>query len=193
MKFPLTISALLFLSYCLCNAKEREKVFVRVDFESQKLGGFSAEAAAKLFGELYWKQINGRAFVLNLDSERGKVLETFYPKGGFATKQSGASFVSKIPAKQEYYLSYKVRFSDDFPFTKGGKLPGLSSKGSAFTGGKLPTKLGGFSARYMWRRQGDLELYLYRPGMKGPKGERIALDFRCKPSTWYTSSQRFVS
>ncbi len=42
----------------------------------------------------------------------------------------------------------------------------------------------------MWRREGDLEIYLYHPKMTGPTGDRVPLNFRCVPSTWYTLTQR---
>lgn len=162
-----------------------------VDFDNQHPGSISPESLTDLFGPLHWHGLDGRAVVVaEEESESGKVLETRYPKAAYGSKKSGASFVSKLPPAQEYFLTYKIRFSEDFPFTKGGKLPGLSSSGSEFTGGRIPPKSGGWSARYMWRREGELELYLYHPEMKGPTGDRIALDFRCEPSVWYTLTQR---
>ena len=49
----------------------------------------------------------------------------------------------------ELYLTYRVRFADEFNFVKGGKLPGLVG-GEANTGGRVPTGRDGWSARMMW-------------------------------------------
>ncbi len=162
-----------------------------VDFEDQKPGALSPETLTSMFGALQWHGIENRAVIVSgEESESGNVLETNFPRGAHGSQNSGASFVSELPPAPEYYLTYKVRFSEGFPFTKGGKLPGLSSSGSEFTGGRIPPESGGWSARYMWRREGELELYLYHPDMKGPTGDRVALAFQCEPSIWYVLTQR---
>lgn len=61
-------------------------------------------------------------------------------------------------------LEYSVYFPPNFNFVRGGKLPGLYgstglSKGCS--GGNDAEDC--FSTRYMWRRYGDGELYLYAP------------------------------
>lgn len=58
-------------------------------------------------------------------------------------------------------FEYCVTPSRDWVAGKGGKLPGLA-------GGSLPTagqvhKIPGFSARIMWREEGQLEVYVYHP------------------------------
>lgn len=59
-------------------------------------------------------------------------------------------------------LSYDIRFSKDFDFVKGGKLPGLFG-GTETSGGKHPDGTNGFSTRFMWRREGQGEVYAYLP------------------------------
>ncbi|WP_394153423.1 polysaccharide lyase [Loktanella salsilacus] len=80
----------------------------------------------------------------------------------------------KIPAEGEYYLSYWVKFADDFDFDgddhSGGKLPGLASDGLA-SGGDDVDGSNGFTARYMWREDGEAELYLYHMDKPGAYGE----------------------
>lgn len=69
-------------------------------------------------------------------------------------------------------LSYSVRFAPDFPFNKGGKLPGLMG-GDAPAGGKDVDGLTGFSTRYMWRKDGAGEVYAYIPGKPDGRGMTI--------------------
>lgn len=57
---------------------------------------------------------------------------------------------------------YYVRFAPNFPFVKGGKLPGLGG-GAGNTGGNKPTGVDGISARLMWRTNGAGEAYTYLP------------------------------
>lgn len=191
MTFPSFHPFLFMIAVGLAASYGEVELPVRVDFEDLKVGPLAPDDLPYLFGQIHWEKLNDRAMVVATgEPEIKQVLEVAYPEGGYGSKRSGASFVSKLPPRQEYYLTYRIRFSDGFPFNKGGKLPGLSSSGSEFTGGRLPPKTGGWSARYMWRRKGDLELYLYHPKMKGPTGERVALDFRCQPATWYTLTQR---
>lgn len=59
-------------------------------------------------------------------------------------------------------LSYAVRFSSNFNFVLGGKLPGLYG-GIGNTGGNIPDGTDGFSTRYMWGRNGVGEVYAYLP------------------------------
>ena len=57
-------------------------------------------------------------------------------------------------------LSYDIWFPENFDFVKGGKLPGLFG-GTGPSGGKKVTGKNGFSTRFMWRRDGDGEVYAY--------------------------------
>lgn len=55
---------------------------------------------------------------------------------------------------EELFLTYRVRFDDDFDFVRGGKLPGLIG-GVGNTGGSKPNGADGWSARMMWRTDGS--------------------------------------
>lgn len=57
-------------------------------------------------------------------------------------------------------LTYRLKFSDDFEFVRGGKLPGLAG-GLAVTYPKLPRGINGYTARLMWREMGAGEIYAY--------------------------------
>jgi hypothetical protein len=54
-----------------------------------------------------------------------------------------------------------VRFSKDFDWVKGGKLPGLCGGPENVSGGRPATGTNGFSARLMWRKDGRGEAYVY--------------------------------
>lgn len=105
------------------------------------------------------------AVITNKEAHSGKKsLKITYP----ANIRSGGSAVWNLPSKPEYYLSYWVKFGDDFDFNgskkSGGKLPGLGARDAAedlCSGGKTCTGDNGFSSRYMWRRSGRATLYLY--------------------------------
>ncbi|KAI8997928.1 hypothetical protein BC832DRAFT_566875 [Gaertneriomyces semiglobifer] len=58
-------------------------------------------------------------------------------------------------------LSYAIYFPPNFNFVKGGKLPGLYGGSRSCTGGDAATDC--FSSRFMFRRNGDGEIYIYAP------------------------------
>lgn len=93
---------------------------------------------------------------------------------------SGGSAVWALPSENEYYLSYRVKFANDFDFDgprkSGGKLPGLAGRneaGNLCGGGQTCTGDNGFSSRYMWRNNGRAELYLYHMDKPDQWGERF--------------------
>jgi hypothetical protein len=60
------------------------------------------------------------------------------------------------------FLRYYLRFPKDFDFVKGGKLPGFYG-GTEVSGGRTPDGTNGFSTRFMWRTDGQGEVYTYMP------------------------------
>jgi hypothetical protein len=96
----------------------------------------------------------------------------------------------RLPLKpaHEYLFEYKVRFNDDFPFMRGGKLPGLAG-GNAPTG-CVDTDVNGFSARQMWRTGGQLVAYLYDQDQGGDCGNNITTSLNFKTKQWYALKQR---
>ena len=96
----------------------------------------------------------------------------------------------RLPLKpgHDYLFEYKVRFDGDFPFTRGGKLPGLAG-GNAPTG-CVNTDANGFSARMMWRQNGALIGYLYDQDQGGDCGNNIASGVNFKAGQWYALKER---
>lgn len=79
---------------------------------------------------------------------------------GFYTEESA------LATSDRACLQYRVRFEPGFDFVKGGKLPGLYG-GDAPSGGDDVDGENGFSMRFMWREEGQGELYPYVVGREG--------------------------
>jgi hypothetical protein len=98
----------------------------------------------------------------------GVSLKVKFPKGQLKTSSSGID--TRIPLKNTYknndfestdlYISYWVKFSDDFEFNLcGGKMPSL--------GGSVPNTRDGearWKGRIMWRKGGAIQFYMELPG-----------------------------
>ena len=116
-----------------------------------------------------------------------------------ANEQSNAGAKWQIPQQQEYYLSYWVKFEDNFDFDgnrySGGKLPGLGS-GDLASGGVKSNGDNGFTSRYMWREGGQATVYLYHMDMGSNYGDDILLkdsqgnDKYFQPGQWHNMVQR---
>jgi hypothetical protein len=103
----------------------------------------------------------------------------------------GAQFYTKLDLSPQdsLTLSYYVRFSENFDFVKGGKLPGLFG-GMGNNGGNIPDGTDGFSTRYMWRKQGDGEIYAYLPTSQD-RGTSIGRGtWQFSPGRWYHLQQQ---
>ncbi|MGB3312151.1 MAG: polysaccharide lyase [Nodosilinea sp.] len=127
-----------------------------------------------------------------------KIMRVAYPAGSASPSVSresgvaigGAQFYADlpIPDQDQLTLSYFVRFSEDFDFVKGGKLPGLYG-GTGASGGNVPDGTDGFSTRIMWRREGDGEMYAYLPTSEG-YGDSIGRgSWRFQPGVWHHLKQ----
>lgn len=87
-------------------------------------------------------------------------LSIFSPAGSYGTKTSGLQTEIKLKPGNEYYMSYDLMFDSNFSFGseyRGGKLPGITA-GNRCSSSCDGTD--GFAARFMWRRDGEGELYL---------------------------------
>lgn len=130
-----------------------------------------------------------------------RVLRVVYPKNSVTPSLSrkegvpvgGGQFLADLgmPPADAMRLSYYLRFSENFDFVKGGKLPGLFG-GNEISGGEIPDGTNGFSTRLMWRRDGDGEVYAYLPTSDeyGTSIDRGA--WRFVPGRWYHIEQEVV-
>lgn len=124
------------------------------------------------------KGMDGR-FRVKESAGHGRALEALYPHGGVGPGQTGGQWLAALPPRNTYELEYRLRFGPDFDWRKGGKLPGLAG-GTVPTGGKFDPD--GFSARYMWRGDGRLVVYLYWAGQASAareRGRQYGVDLDC--------------
>lgn len=169
---------------------------VSVDFENRSTGTYTENMMQSDFNGLNWS--NGldqnRAKIVN-DPAQGKVLRILYPEGNYGAGNSnggGVQFKCVIGSKTEAATAeYRIKFESGFDFVKGGKLPGLCG-GRCNTGGNIPTGTDGWSARYMWRADGQLVVYLYDM-MSTNYGTDLKINhpdyFFFQPGKWYTIKQ----
>ena len=122
------------------------------------------------------------AMITNSEARSGNnsLKITYLPDEYYA---SGGSAVWNLSSENEYYLSYWVKFSDNFDFDgpkkSGGKLPGLGARDKTndlCSGGHKCNGDNGFSGRYMWRENGRAVLYLYHMDKPGKYGETIPFE-----------------
>lgn len=140
-----------------------------------------------------------RAFVDTAFAHAGKQsLKISYPKGGFGPSETGAQAPLQVPPADQYFVSYWLRFSEDFSWgttSYGGKLPGLGS-GENCSGCTTCTGTNGFSTRLMWRTAGRGVLYLYDMDKKESCGDDYQLkganntDFYFQKGKWHQVVER---
>ena len=94
----------------------------------------------------------------------------------------------KIRPGREYLLEYRIRFDGNFPWTRGGKIPGLGG-GTAPTG-CVTTTGAGFSARMMWRGGGELIGYVYDNDQSTDCGNSLTTGYTFRANTWHHIKER---
>lgn len=119
---------------------------------------YDAEEVTADFGN--YSTLNGGD---RLKTDNAGRLRFDMPVGMFGSANidgTGGIIKSAIVAKNEYNLEYEIRFDNLFPWSKGGKVPGLSG-GVGYTGGEPAWNGDGFSVRLMWREEGRIIPYVY--------------------------------
>ncbi len=147
--------------------------------------------------------LDNLAIIPDPEGRFGKILRVAYPAKSASPTVSrkhkvplgGCQFLAdlNLAPQDALRLSYYVRFSDDFDFVKGGKLPGLFG-GDSQSGGDDPDGTNGFSTRFMWRKNGAGELYAYLPTSKKKEyGTSIGRgQWQFKPGVWYRLEQEVI-
>jgi hypothetical protein len=131
-------------------------------------------------------------------SPGGRFLRVKYFQGGASpsasrragVKEGGAQLLSQLPSgpADKLFLRYYVRFPADFDFVKGGKLPGFYG-GQNISGGHIPDGSDGFSTRFMWRSEGQGEVYVYMPSSTKFGTSLGRGSFRFTPGKWHCLEQ----
>ena len=173
---------------------------ILVGFEQHNVGTiYNYSAQSKDWNVAFSDEEKMQKYSLITDSEThsgSKALKISYPSDA----QGGGGGVWKLPSEKEYYLSYWVKFEDDFDFDgdkhSGGKLPGLTGAGGYCSGGETCNGNNGFSSRYMWRKNGRAQLYLYHMDKPTKWGEEFWLkdsdgdDVYFERGKWHNLIQR---
>jgi hypothetical protein len=172
---------------------------ISTNFESQPKGTAYSLSVWKSDGfitESWENGMNTRSMVDDSFSVSVKhSLRITYPKGCSGPGDNGAQVSLVLPGCNQYYMSYWLRFSDNFSFRLGGKLPGLAA-GDLCSGGQVCNGTNGFTARFMWVDDGKVISYLYhmdKPGKWGddsaliyPKGNQVTFE----RGKWYHMMER---
>jgi hypothetical protein len=163
---------------------------IHVTFESNAVGPYSLEMIKRDWRDIVKANLYDRAHIVQEEGKQSKVLRIAYPAGAVGPREGGGQFLVPLPKSEELWLSYRVKFGEGFDFKRGGKLPGLTSGGSRYTGGRIPKDGDGWSARYMWRKGGQAVVYLYYVDMPGTYGEDLLLNGATfLPGTWHQLTQ----
>lgn len=120
----------------------------------------------------------GHASLVQRDGQNW--LRIDYAVGQIGPEKCGVGWRWPIGKHESAELRYTVRFSKDFDWVKGGKLPGLCGGPDNVSGGRPATGTNGFSARLMWRKDGRGEAYVYHKNQPERYGESFPFpaDFR---------------
>ena len=118
-----------------------------------------------------------------------RVFTAGFEAGQFGGGGNGHIIRFPIPPGSEYVLEYRLRFDPGFDFSRGGKIPGLSSGAGAPSGCKRSDGTG-FSARQMWRENGRLIGYIYDMDQSGPCGNAVTTNFNFAVGRWYSIKLR---
>merc|ERR1719228_1453933 len=98
----------------------------------------------------------------------GDSLQVRYPKGStVSSSEHGGVGLYATPVdlsqvvEREVTLEYELMFGESFDWVKGGKIPGLYGGHISCSGGHDSEDC--WSMRFMWRKDGDGEVYAYLP------------------------------
>ncbi len=153
-----------------------------VDFET-----VSGPVTEDLFARLFGYEFD------HLAANEALTIEDGYLKQAYTPYEKGSPRVSaptkNLPGSDELYLTYDVFFEPGWEWVKGGKLPGLAG-GTHPTGGKGADGTDGFSARLMWRPDGELTVYAYHPNRPTIYGVGYPISGRYEAGQWYRIVER---
>ncbi|ASQ99821.1 polysaccharide lyase [Streptomyces sp. 11-1-2] len=128
-----------------------------------------------------------------------KSLRVFYPKGQIDPQNSGALAPFSVPKSREYYLSFWVKFSEDFSWGTtqfAGKVGIGLAGGKACSGGQPCTGTNGFTSRPIWSKSsGKAAVYYYSLEHEGEYGDDMVLqkdgaDIQWPKGKWVNVVQR---
>jgi endoglucanase len=152
-----------------------------IDFERRASNGEFTEADWQVYAPLGAGFVGGadRSMIDDRVAHTGQhSLRVSFPRGSVGPSEGGYQAAMRLEPTDEYTLSYWLRFDPAFSWggaRQGGKLPGLA-QGGLCSGGDVCDGGNGFTARYMWRKDGAAVLYLYHMDKPGKWGEDFPLE-----------------
>ena len=161
-----------------------------VNFENRSVGVYgNAEAKEDFkrndYDKSWWYAMdknNGENSRIVYDGEEhGNVLQLKYPKGCVGpndndTPACAAQIIQPlVKTADTMWSAYDIFFEDGFEFQLGGKLPGLCG-GKCYTGNAMPETGDGWSARIMWRKDGNAVQLIYFMGQESVYGDDFKWD-----------------
>ncbi len=169
------------------------------DFESLRPGRVSDAAFADEFGGNR-ESISGLddSFIVDVGESAGKVyrlwLEGGTIRGSPSSGNHGIALVVPL-AKQvdNACIRYHVRFGENFDWSKGGKLPGLSGVAPGVSptlpaGGGNPGDKG-WSGRLVWGSNGSVASYVYHPRQPYKYGQGFGWSQGVDDDRWHVLRQ----
>ena len=162
------------------------------DAEHRVPGSYTQDMLEEDWIDPPWSNGIAEGRVTVVDSGGGnRALQVAYPAGTYGTSASGAQWKVDLGGDHDQVrLRYRLRFGEGFDFVRGGKLPGLIG-GEGNTGGGVPSGEDGWSARMMWRVDGDSEQYVYHPDQPENYGDSMPwigsddIQVRFEPGRWH--------
>lgn len=142
----------------------------------------------------YYGMDQGRGEIVYGPDSASKALMMLYPADTFGPHENGLQIKAVLQKGVDTaWAAYTVMFQEGFDFVKGGKLPGLCG-GACVTGGNTPDGTNGWSARIMWRSDGNSVQYMYFPENEGvdlPWNYHLPQK-RFLPGEWHTVVTRII-
>ena len=175
---------------------------VTASFNTQKVGRETPKAFIKELGVETNRSTSQYDDMTIIKSGAGKALRTRLDKGTIRDNPGGnhgAVLVAKLPRSYDKAcITYRVRFSSDFDWSLGGKLPGLlgvapgTSPSTPTGGGSVEN---GWSGRvmwlgpkaYSWAGPNNMGVtYLYHPGQADKWGDNVRWNKPFVAGQWHT-------
>ncbi len=168
------------------------------NFDTAPLGIISESTLDTLFANPVGVRgvAEGRAAIIDgQDAFEGRALAINLEAPGLGADDSGVEWVTNFPATvDEFYLSYRLRFSPGFDFLAGGSLPGLAGG----TDSGFPNGFDRWSANLVWTSGGEVAQRLEHPDQSAQTGDILLWDDgiagqrRFEAGIWYTVEHRVL-
>lgn len=183
--------------YYVDGANDSDQVVYTNDFNDDPLGTYTIDTLNTDWNNPPWENgvSNGLVEIVEgseaLESKSPKVR---YPAGWYSNGTQWQLIFDQ--SYDELYLSYWVKFEDNFDFVMAGKLPGFCG-GTCNSGGNVPDGTDGWSARMMWLGNGEMIQYVYHAGQPSQWGHGFRWDYGgyqrfFVPGQWHHLEHRIV-